>query len=161
MFAKILIANDGSDHAFHALSLALIMAKESGAELHMVSIEEDSYLPEIVGEVGEDQNVHALRFHAVVERSRKIAEECGVNLHVHVLPGHPVHRRPCRADESRSACGWRPRPFCSVRAHDWQPRRPHRASGALSGAGGEVSHAIGNAAGAFLSFAAKRLLSHR
>jgi len=90
MFAKILIANDGSEHAFHALALALTIGKESGADLHMVSIEEVSYLPEIVGEVREDQNVHARRFHAVVERSRKMAEERGVSLHVHVLPGHPV-----------------------------------------------------------------------
>lgn len=40
MFRKILHANDGSEHAFDALSLALKIAKGSGAELHMVSIEE-------------------------------------------------------------------------------------------------------------------------
>lgn len=90
MFAKILIANDGSDHAFHAFSLALTIAKEGGAELHMVCIEEVSYLPEIVGEVREDQNLHARRFHAVVSRSRSMAAERSINLHVHVLPGHPV-----------------------------------------------------------------------
>jgi nucleotide-binding universal stress UspA family protein len=43
MFSKILHANDGSDHAFAALSLALKIAKESAAELHMVSIEEIDY----------------------------------------------------------------------------------------------------------------------
>jgi nucleotide-binding universal stress UspA family protein len=40
MFKKILHANDGSANAFDALSLALDLAKENGAELHMVSVEE-------------------------------------------------------------------------------------------------------------------------
>jgi len=36
MFTKILHANDGSDHAFNALKLALRIAKKDAAELHMV-----------------------------------------------------------------------------------------------------------------------------
>ena len=43
MFAKILHANDGSEHAFHALSLALAVAKQNNSELHMVSVEEIDY----------------------------------------------------------------------------------------------------------------------
>jgi nucleotide-binding universal stress UspA family protein len=42
MFRKILHANDGSEHAFRALSLALHMAKQDRADLHMVSVEEIS-----------------------------------------------------------------------------------------------------------------------
>jgi nucleotide-binding universal stress UspA family protein len=45
MFAKILHGNDGSEHAFHALELALRIATENGAELHMVCVEEIDYIP--------------------------------------------------------------------------------------------------------------------
>ena len=45
MFSKMLHANDGSEHAFNALTLALKIAKQSNAELHMISVEEIDYLP--------------------------------------------------------------------------------------------------------------------
>jgi len=38
MFSRILHANDGSDKAFRALSLALAIATQNGSELHMVSV---------------------------------------------------------------------------------------------------------------------------
>ena len=90
MFRKILLANDGSEHAFSALALALKIAKESAAELHMISVEEISYLPETMEEVREEAGVAARRFHGVVNRSRAIAEEAQVNLKTHVVAGHPV-----------------------------------------------------------------------
>jgi nucleotide-binding universal stress UspA family protein len=90
MFRRILHANDGSDHAFHALSLALSIAKENDAELHMVSVEEIPYLPETIEEVREETGVAARRFHAVLNRSRAMAEESHVNLKTHVVAGHPV-----------------------------------------------------------------------
>jgi nucleotide-binding universal stress UspA family protein len=37
MFTKILHANDGSEPAFHALSLALAIARQNNSEIHMVS----------------------------------------------------------------------------------------------------------------------------
>jgi nucleotide-binding universal stress UspA family protein len=45
MFRKILHANDGSEHAFHALSFAIAMAKQNNAELHMICAEEIDYMP--------------------------------------------------------------------------------------------------------------------
>jgi nucleotide-binding universal stress UspA family protein len=103
MFKKILHANDGSEHAFNALALALKITKESGADLHMVSVEEIPYLPETIEEVREETGVAARRFHAVVNRSRKMAEEYEVKLQTHVLVGHPVRdiidlARDLRAD---------------------------------------------------------------
>ncbi len=81
LFSKILHANDGSDHAFHALALAIRIAKQMGAELHMVSVEEVSYIPEFIEEVREETGVAARRFHTV---------EGQVRLKTHVLAGHPV-----------------------------------------------------------------------
>ena len=89
MFAKILHANDGSEHAFHALSLALAVAKQNNSELHMVSVEEIDYLPEFIEEVREETGTAARRFHGVLQRARAMAEESHVKLHTHVV-GHPV-----------------------------------------------------------------------
>ncbi len=90
MFAKILHANDGSEHAFHALSLALAVAKQNNSELHMVSVEEVDYLPEFIEEVREETGTAARRFHGVLQRARAMAEESHVKLHTHVVAGHPV-----------------------------------------------------------------------
>jgi nucleotide-binding universal stress UspA family protein len=90
MFQTILHANDGSEHAFHALELALRMAKENGAELHMVSVEEIDYIPELIEEVREETGTAARRFHTVVQRSRAMAEEKRITLKTHVLVGHAV-----------------------------------------------------------------------
>lgn len=90
MFSKILHANDGSVHAFHALSLALAIAKQNASELHMISVEEVPYLPEFIEEVRETTGTAARRFHPVLQRSRAMAEEQHVNLRTHVVAGHPV-----------------------------------------------------------------------
>jgi len=90
MFRRILHANDGSDHAFNALSLALALAKQSGAELHMVSVEEIDYVPEFIEEIREETGTAARRFRMVVNRARTMAEEKQVTLKTHVLAGHPV-----------------------------------------------------------------------
>jgi nucleotide-binding universal stress UspA family protein len=90
MFSKILHANDGSEVAFHALSLALAIAKQNDAELHMVSVEEIPYLPEFIEEVREATGTAARRYRAVFERARAMAEKDQVKLHTHLLAGHPV-----------------------------------------------------------------------
>jgi nucleotide-binding universal stress UspA family protein len=90
MFGKILQANDGSEHAFHALSLALAIARQNQSELHMVCVEEISYMPEFIEEVREETGTAARRFQRVVQRSRAMAEEHGVKFHTHVVAGHPV-----------------------------------------------------------------------
>ena len=90
MFSRILHANDGSDHAFNALSLALKIAKQSNAELHMISVEEIDYLPETMEDVRQETGTAARRFHSVVNRARSMAEESQVKLKTHVVAGHPV-----------------------------------------------------------------------
>ena len=90
MFSKILHANDGSEHAFHALALAIAIAKQNDSELHMISIEEIDYMPEFIEEVREEMGTAGRRFHSVLQRARAMAEESQVHLHTHVLAGHPV-----------------------------------------------------------------------
>jgi len=90
MFSKILHANDGSEHAFQALSLALQIARQNNSELHMVSVEEIDYMPEFIEEVRQETGTAARRFHTVLQRARAMAEEHQVKLQTHVLVGHPV-----------------------------------------------------------------------
>ena len=90
MFSRILHANDGSDHAFHALTVALAIAKQNDSDLHMVSVEEIDYMPEFVEEVREETGTAARRFHTVLQRARAMAEESHMKLHTHVIAGHPV-----------------------------------------------------------------------
>ncbi|MGP0090805.1 MAG: universal stress protein [Xanthobacteraceae bacterium] len=90
MFGKILLANDGSEDAFRALSLALAIAQQNQSELHMVSVEEISYLPEFVEEVREEKETAARRFHGVLQRARAMAEANQIPLHTHLFAGHPV-----------------------------------------------------------------------
>jgi nucleotide-binding universal stress UspA family protein len=90
MFSKILHANDGSEHAFHALELAIALAKQNGSELHMISVEEIDYMPEFLEEVREETGSASRRFHTVLQRARKMAEQSQVELCTHIVAGHPV-----------------------------------------------------------------------
>jgi nucleotide-binding universal stress UspA family protein len=90
MFSKILHANDGSEHAVKALSLALTIARQNKSEMHMVCVEEVDYMPEFIEEVREETGTAARRFHKVVQQARAMAEENQVPLQVHVVAGHPV-----------------------------------------------------------------------
>jgi len=90
MFRKILHANDGSEQAFHALASAIAIAKQNQSELHMVSVEEVSYMPEFIEEVRQEVGMAARKFHGVLQRARTMAEESQVDLQTHVLAGHPV-----------------------------------------------------------------------
>src|ERR1700693_5494352 len=84
MFRTILIANDGSEPAFRALALALTIAKENDAALHMVSVVEVPYLPETIEEVREETHIEGRRFHSVLNRARAMAEQGKVKLQTHV-----------------------------------------------------------------------------
>jgi len=53
MFKTVLHANDGSDPAFRALALAINMAQQNAASLHLVCIEEIPPMPEYIEEIRE------------------------------------------------------------------------------------------------------------
>ena len=90
MFGKILHANDGSPSALHAFALAVDIAQQNNSELHMVCVEEIDYMPEFIEEVREETKTAAQRFRKIVQQSRALAQEKNVNLHTHVVAGHPV-----------------------------------------------------------------------
>ena len=75
MFRKILHANDGSEHAFHAFALALSIARQNNSELHMVCVEEIDYMPEFIEEIRQETGTAARRFHKVLQRARAEAED--------------------------------------------------------------------------------------
>ncbi len=90
MFTKILHANDGSDQAFTALLLAINVAKQNGAELHMVCVEEIPSMPEYIEEIRETTAIAARRFHNVLQKARATAEQSQMTIQTQVLNGHPV-----------------------------------------------------------------------
>jgi nucleotide-binding universal stress UspA family protein len=90
MFRKILHANDGSEPAFHALSLAIAIARQNESELHMVCVTEINYMPEFIEEVREEKGTAAWRYHKVVQRAKALAGDNDLKLHAHIVAGHPV-----------------------------------------------------------------------
>ena len=80
MFKKILHANDGSEGAFRALSVALDLARQSKAELHLVSVEEISQFPETIEEVRAEKGAADRRFRKVMKRARNLAAARKVEL---------------------------------------------------------------------------------
>jgi nucleotide-binding universal stress UspA family protein len=91
MFKKILVANDGSDHAKLALTKAIGLAACFGAELHMISVEE--HLPHYaatVGEVLEEKAEEDSYFAGVVSEAKAEAATEGIELHTLITPGHEV-----------------------------------------------------------------------
>ena len=86
MFGKILPANDGSDPAFRALALALDIAKQNSAALHVVCVEEVPYMPEHIEEV----RVAGRRFHGVLQKARSLAQRM-----IGSRADRLVHLAPC------------------------------------------------------------------
>jgi nucleotide-binding universal stress UspA family protein len=90
MFRKILIANDGSEGAARALLAAIKLAKEQGADLHMISVEELPRFAASVDELIEEKSEANHVYEAVMSRAVAQAQAQGVKLTPHVAVGHPV-----------------------------------------------------------------------
>jgi nucleotide-binding universal stress UspA family protein len=102
MFGKILHANDGSEPAFRALTLALDITRQNAAALHVVCVEEVPYLPEYIEEVRHETQVAGRRFHGVLQKARAMAEQRQITFQAHVLAGHPVRTIIDLANEVRA-----------------------------------------------------------
>jgi len=90
MYKKVLHGLDGSLGGFKALAEAIELAKQYGAELHTVSVEELPHYPGTIGEILEEKAVANGRFGTVVTKARDMASEQGVVLHSYVIVGHEL-----------------------------------------------------------------------
>jgi nucleotide-binding universal stress UspA family protein len=90
MFRKMLIANDGSKGGECALAMALDLARQLDADLHMVCVEELPRFPASVEEVVEEENEAARRFAAVIDHAKSQALKQNVRFEAHVIEGHAV-----------------------------------------------------------------------
>ena len=90
MFKRIVIANDGSKGGFKALALACDLAKQHGAALHMISVEELPNIPASIDEVIETKTEENHKFHDVLAQARTIAKKKAVKFDAEVVAGHAV-----------------------------------------------------------------------
>ena len=88
MFARIVVANDGSEGGFKALAMACDLAKRCGAALHMISVEELPEFPASIDEIVEIKDAEDHKYHDVLERARGIAKASDVDFHAEVVAGH-------------------------------------------------------------------------
>jgi nucleotide-binding universal stress UspA family protein len=84
------IANDGSQGATRALQVAIELAKEHKAELHMISVEKLPDFPTSVDEVIEEKADANHRYKPVIRQAKAQAQAKGVSLKPHVVAGHAV-----------------------------------------------------------------------
>jgi nucleotide-binding universal stress UspA family protein len=87
---KILVANDGSDSAFRALSTAIKLARRTAAELHMICVVELPYIPSSVGEVEAEHEEAERRFGKIFDRSKMLGTMQGLTLKCHSATGRAV-----------------------------------------------------------------------
>jgi len=91
MFKKILIANDGSDGAKHALQVAIDLAKKYNAELHSISVEEGvPHYAATIGEVEEFKKEANGYFQKINDKAKEEVKKAGIDLHIKVQAGHEV-----------------------------------------------------------------------
>jgi len=87
---KILLGLDGSKGSFKALEEAVALAKEFGAELHTISVEEIPHYAGTVGEVVETKDLADHKFHEAIVQARAMAHREGIEIQAHVIVGHEV-----------------------------------------------------------------------
>jgi nucleotide-binding universal stress UspA family protein len=91
MFKKILIANDGSTGAKHALKVAIDLAKKYNAELHSISVEEGvPHYAATIGEVEEFRREANEFFEKINNEAVEMTSKEGIELKTKVLAGHEV-----------------------------------------------------------------------
>lgn len=81
---RLLIATDLSPRAANALQRALLLAGQTGAEVHVVHVV-DVDLPTTLAEHARADAAQELRRAVDANAAAK-----GISVHIHVLPGHPV-----------------------------------------------------------------------
>jgi nucleotide-binding universal stress UspA family protein len=90
VFARIVVANDGSEGGFKALTVGCELAKRCGGALHMISVEELPDFPASIDEIVEIKDAENHKYHDVIERARGIAKASDIDLNPEVVAGHAV-----------------------------------------------------------------------
>jgi nucleotide-binding universal stress UspA family protein len=90
MYARILVANDGSAGGQKALTAAIELARRISAKLHMVTVEELPRFPASIDEVAEEKEEANHRFRPVIAGAKSEAEAKGMAIETHLIPGHVV-----------------------------------------------------------------------
>jgi nucleotide-binding universal stress UspA family protein len=98
VYHNILVALDGSAGSKAALRRAVQIARESGARLHALAVED--HLPRYAATVGEMEDARAEKdafFKAVMDEARNYAAEHEVPLTTEVIVGHAAQQIVQRA----------------------------------------------------------------
>ncbi len=90
MFGRILMADDGSEGAAKAVPVAIDLARQYGAELHVVAVEEVPYVPTTIGEVEDAREEADHRLMPAIERAKQLAKLKDITLVTHLVAGHPT-----------------------------------------------------------------------
>ena len=90
MFKKVLIANDGSEGGFRAMSVALRLAHSHKAQAHMICVEEMQWIPGSREEVIGDKELADRKYAEVVAKAAAEAKSHRVKLTTHIVVGHAV-----------------------------------------------------------------------
>jgi len=91
MFKKILVANDGSEGAKHALKVAIDLARTYKSELHSIAVEEGvPHYAATIGEVDEFRKEANEYFNKINNEAIEEARREGIELHTKVQAGHEV-----------------------------------------------------------------------
>jgi len=90
VYRRILVASDGSPGAARALEAAIALAKLAAAPLHMITVEELPRFPASIDEVEEEKSEAEHRLRPALEEARARAKAAGIELEVHLVPGHVV-----------------------------------------------------------------------
>ena len=90
MFKKILIANDGSEGGFRAMSAALRLAHSHKAQAHMICVEEMQWIPGSREEVIGDKELADRKYAEVAAKAAAEAKRNRVKLTTHIVVGHAV-----------------------------------------------------------------------
>jgi nucleotide-binding universal stress UspA family protein len=90
LYKRILAANDGSPGAVKALAAAIEIAQHTGAGLHMITVEELPRFPASIDEIDEEKTEANHRLAPMIATARADAAGAGVQIEVHLVPGHVV-----------------------------------------------------------------------
>jgi nucleotide-binding universal stress UspA family protein len=88
-FSRVLVAIDGSEGSQKAFDCALSICESVGALLTALAVE--GKLPAYAGSIGEVEEVKREKdrfFSRVLDEARATAEERGIEVETHLVPGH-------------------------------------------------------------------------